>query len=166
MGRKKTENGFTLIEVAITVAIITILAFIALPTFKTFTHKYRVRSFCYDVISLLNRARVGAIEKRQYYTLTIDLDNEKVSISPSLASGTSEVDAPAGVDIYSLTNDLTTTNPSKLNGVVTKTISSSGSYLTGTTPQNFTIFIASGEELKYKIRVYGLTGNVSVEGSW
>ncbi|RMG57703.1 MAG: prepilin-type N-terminal cleavage/methylation domain-containing protein [Deltaproteobacteria bacterium] len=162
----KRKDGFTLIEVMIVVVIITIIALIALPAFRTFAQKYRIRSYCYDVISLMNRARIRAIESRQPHTLTIDFDNEEIRVSPALPSGSSEAEAPSGVDVYAIADDLSVTNPSKMSGTTTKTIMPSGSYLTGTVPDNFKIFFTTESGVRYHVTVYALTGNLSVEGNW
>ncbi|HEX68556.1 MAG TPA: prepilin-type N-terminal cleavage/methylation domain-containing protein [bacterium] len=63
-------RGFTLIELVIVVAILSLLIFASLPTFREFLLSARLRQGCYDVIAALRTARGLAISNRvEYMTL-------------------------------------------------------------------------------------------------
>ena len=67
--RRKPQNskfleGFTLIELVIVVAIMSLLIFASLPTFRQFVTSSRLRQGCYDIISALRTAKSQAITER------------------------------------------------------------------------------------------------------
>ena len=62
--KSKLPEGFTLIELVIVVAIMSLLIFASLPTFHQFIASSRLRQGCYDIISALRTAKSQAITER------------------------------------------------------------------------------------------------------
>lgn len=60
----KKNNGFTLIEVMVTILILGILAAFTIPGFQNIIDKSRIRSTDTDLIQLLRVARLTAVEER------------------------------------------------------------------------------------------------------
>ncbi|GEM_PF-3495019 len=66
----KRISAFTLIELVVVVAIISLLVFASIPTFREFINTSRLRQASYDVISALRTARASAVSNRiEYMTL-------------------------------------------------------------------------------------------------
>jgi len=63
--QRRSQSGFTLIELMITIAVLGILAVIAVPTFRALIEKGRLRGAADDVMNLISVARAEAI-KRQH----------------------------------------------------------------------------------------------------
>ncbi|QSX78305.1 pilus assembly FimT family protein [Agrilutibacter solisilvae] len=54
--------GFTLIELCVTMAVLVILALAALPSYRDFNERYRLRSAVEDVTSVIASARAAAVK--------------------------------------------------------------------------------------------------------
>jgi len=70
------RRGFTLIEIMVVVAILSILVIASLPTFRNFFITSRLRQGCYDVMSALRSAREAAITKptppdEEFYNMAV-----------------------------------------------------------------------------------------------
>jgi len=61
----KSQRGFTLVELMVTIAILAILATIGLPSFQRLIADYRVSSQANGVQGLLQFARSEAVKRRQ-----------------------------------------------------------------------------------------------------
>jgi len=70
----KRESGFTLQEVLITFAIISILSAIAVPGFSRWLPNYRLKSAARDVVSNFQLAKLTAIKKGINCTITFNQD--------------------------------------------------------------------------------------------
>lgn len=62
VGRPVRTKGFTLIELMVTVAVLSVLLVAASPSFADFFERYRLRSAADDVLNLFAAARQGAVE--------------------------------------------------------------------------------------------------------
>ncbi len=60
----RSQRGFTIIELGVTLAIAGILLFMAIPSFNTFIQNNRLRSATADFVAALNLARVEAIKRQ------------------------------------------------------------------------------------------------------
>ena len=67
-----TERGITLIEVLITMAIVILLAAFAVPLVREAAPNYRLRSFTYDVMASMQRAKAVAV--MQNYNVRVRFD--------------------------------------------------------------------------------------------
>jgi prepilin-type N-terminal cleavage/methylation domain-containing protein len=54
--------GFTLIELAVTMVVLVILATAALPAYREFFERYRLRGAVDDITSVIATARAGAVK--------------------------------------------------------------------------------------------------------
>lgn len=62
---KKNQQGFTLVELMVTVSIVGILAFLAAPSFSSFVTKGRADSVTQQLFSDLNAARMESIKRNR-----------------------------------------------------------------------------------------------------
>lgn len=62
IGSKSPRHGFTLIELMVTIAVLSVLLVAASPSFVDFFERYRLRSAVDDTVNLFAAARQGAVE--------------------------------------------------------------------------------------------------------
>lgn len=67
-------RGFTMIELMVTIVVFAILTAIALPSFKDYFERYRLRSAADDVVNLLALARQGAVKEDRNVNVTLGGD--------------------------------------------------------------------------------------------
>ena len=72
---KKREQGFTLVEVMITLAVLAIMTSIATPNYLSFMQSYRLRGAASMVRGDLNKAKVLAIKSRRQYQVVFTPNN-------------------------------------------------------------------------------------------
>lgn len=65
MARARTANGFTLVELMVTIAVVAILAAIALPSFSTSIRNTRLASATNEFIAAVNLARSEAVRSNR-----------------------------------------------------------------------------------------------------
>lgn len=63
MAVENRQSGLTMIELMVTIAVVAILAFIAVPSFQNYIANQRVRSSAADLLSAMNFARSEAIKR-------------------------------------------------------------------------------------------------------
>jgi type IV fimbrial biogenesis protein FimT len=68
--RSLRHQGFTLIEMMITIAVLVILLAVAAPAMQTFTKAQRIKTTSFDLYSSLMFARSEAIKRRSAVTVT------------------------------------------------------------------------------------------------
>jgi prepilin-type N-terminal cleavage/methylation domain-containing protein len=122
----RTEKGFTLVEIMIVVAIITIAATLAVSNLLSWNRHNNFIGFQREVFSEIEDARTRAIAMRRQYRLVIDLSAETVLLergdlgagSTSWSADRAAVSAPAGANlvnvIYSLAGASTTVSTGQL----------------------------------------------------
>lgn len=66
---KKTANGFTLIELIVTIAVASILVAVAIPNFRTLLQNNRMTTHVNEFLSDVNFARSEAIKRRSNITI-------------------------------------------------------------------------------------------------
>ena len=95
MRTKRGEGGVTLIEVAVVMAIVAIMALFLAPAIGQWVDNFRIRQAARDISSTLQQAKMKAISTKTQHTVTFDIDNDTY-----LLSGESEAETvPRGVDI-------------------------------------------------------------------
>jgi len=71
------NRGFTLMEVVVTIALLSILAAISLPVTSSWRENAQKKEVAREVVSLLRRARSLALQNNQNTQVTIDLSNRQ-----------------------------------------------------------------------------------------
>lgn len=69
------KNGFTLIELMVTIAILAIIATIAVPSFQSIIERNRTVTQANNFLSAVQLARSEAVKRRDTVTLTADSGN-------------------------------------------------------------------------------------------
>lgn len=87
------SRGFTLIELVVTLAVLTIMMAIALPATSGWRKNAQYKETTRDVVSLLRRARSLAVRQNQIISVTIDPANRKYSLNGA------ETILPKGVEV-------------------------------------------------------------------
>lgn len=77
----KNNQGFTLLELMITIAILAILVTIAAPSMQNMIHKNQVSAQIRDLNSTLQEARSKAMLERRAYTVDIQASTKNGSLS-------------------------------------------------------------------------------------
>ena len=72
----RNNSGFTLIELAVVIAIVGVLAGIAVPSFVGWLPKYRLRSSADDIQALVQNARLRAVKENANVAVLFDPDND------------------------------------------------------------------------------------------
>lgn len=72
MHRAKSR-GFTLIELMVTLAVVVILAFLAVPSIRDLIDKSRLRGATDDIVNQLNYARASAVKLQQDVNVSADV---------------------------------------------------------------------------------------------
>lgn len=72
----RNNSGFTLIELAVVIAIVGILAGIAVPNLVGWLPKYRLSSSADDIQSLVQNARLRAVKENAHVAVLLDPDND------------------------------------------------------------------------------------------
>ena len=101
----KKENGFTLIELAIVVAIIGILSSIAIPAYNAWLPKYRLKNAVMDLRANMNSTKLEAIKNNRDWAIVFDTANNSYHICSD--DGANNIwDGPSGDDTVKSTIDL------------------------------------------------------------
>ena len=72
----RNNSGFTLIELAVIIAIVGVLAGIAVPSFVGWLPKYRLSSSADDIQALVQNARLRAVKENAHVAVLFDPDND------------------------------------------------------------------------------------------
>lgn len=84
MQTRSHQNGFTLVELMLTLAVAAILTSVAVPSYRSFTLKNRLATTTNDIVADINIARSNAVKLGQEVILCNSTDS--TSIPPSCAS--------------------------------------------------------------------------------
>jgi type IV fimbrial biogenesis protein FimT len=72
----RNNSGFTLIELAVIIAIVGVLSGIAVPSFVGWLPKYRLSSSADDIQALVQNARLRAVKENAHVAVLLDPDND------------------------------------------------------------------------------------------
>ena len=101
---KRGERGITIIELAVVMAIVAIMAVFMAPAIGEWLDNYRVRQTARDIVSNLQFAKMKAISSRIEYRVRFDLENDAYMLEKNDGGWTQEESVfhvPRGVDIAS-----------------------------------------------------------------
>ena len=138
------QSGFTLIELIVIIAIVTIFAGIAVPNFLSYMPKYRLNGAARQVMGDLMAARMQAVSQNTTVTVAW-VSNHEYKISTA--------DEEKTVDIQTNYRDVT----------IVKEFSDIGFYSRGTaSPRSITLTNSTGLEKKVSVAI---TGRVKITDS-
>jgi type IV fimbrial biogenesis protein FimT len=72
----KKQNGFTIIEVIVVMALIAIVGAMAIPAFTVWLPNYRLRAATNDLYANLQLAKSGAVRDRNTWAIRFDTTND------------------------------------------------------------------------------------------
>ena len=75
--QQRTDNGFTLIELAVVILIIAVIATAVAPNLDSLSPKYSLRAGAREIASTIEECRSQSIVKGKTYSLVYDLDNQR-----------------------------------------------------------------------------------------
>jgi prepilin-type N-terminal cleavage/methylation domain-containing protein len=139
-GRKK---GVTLIELAVVMAIVGIMALFMAPAIGEWLDNFRIRQAARDIASTLQLAKMQTISTRQTHSVNFTLADGTYVINP-LPPGESNSQVPKGVTIKSDSATSISFNPD------------------GTSPVNGTITINNTKGTQYQVSVFP-TGRIQIQ---
>ena len=102
--KRRGEQGVTLIEIAVVLAIVAIMALFMAPAIGEWLDNFRIRQTARDISSTLQQAKMKAISSRLQYRVVFDVDNETYQLwkNDEVSGWVTEGDpntVPRGVDI-------------------------------------------------------------------
>ena len=107
---RRSQAGFTLIEMMVALAIGGILTAIAVPNFAEMREGYRLRAATYDVFAALQRARSEAVKKNNNYRFSLvdlttyrihdDTDNDGVEDAAETVTQKHVTDVAPGTKMF------------------------------------------------------------------
>jgi len=143
-------KGFTLLELMVVVAIITIFAAVAVPTFSSWSPRLKFRTSADEMHKILMLARMTAISSNRDVVITFDQANGKYTVA--LPTGNETYEFPDNVHFGTLTSSTLTYYP------------------TGQADINFDIKMYSSStkvlDNKRKLSVRAVTGLVKISKGW
>ncbi|MDX1815578.1 MAG: prepilin-type N-terminal cleavage/methylation domain-containing protein [Thermodesulfobacteriota bacterium] len=173
--RTRQNAGFTLVEIAIIVAIIAILSTIAIPSMQGVIDRQRVRTATREFMGLFNRTRAAAVHApvalgSTPYQITIDCGTDSFLVSPVLPGGGSSSYSAAddfkGVNIYAVEPNLNTAPGAEQSGPVNRSIERTGSVAPVSGTRNLTVFLTSPRQNKYRVQILGTIGTAKILQGW
>lgn len=179
--KQEHEWGFTLFELLIVVAILSILTVTAVPTIMNRIPDYRLKGAARDVVSCLQQAKMRAVKDNTHVIVALDpannsyfafVDNDKATSGnpPEFNSDGTDPDdikimkkvMPLGVDFY---NSTFQTHPaSTLRYISFDSRGMPRQIQGGTGFGNGSIFMKNNNSLYLKV-VVNLSGNIRIQKS-
>lgn len=146
---KRGEGGVTIIEVAVVMAIVAIMALFVAPAIGQWLDNFRIRQAARDISSTLQQAKMKAISSRLQYRVVFNVGNETYQLWKNDSGWVTEGNAntvPRGVDIDNtgFTSDTVLFNPN------------------GTSSENGTITIDNEKGQQYQVNI-NTVGRISIQ---
>lgn len=101
----KSNSGFTLIELMVTIAIMSILVGISVYSFLNGLPDRRVRSASRDLYAGIQEARSEAAKRGENITITFDTSADSYSVTDTNGNQIGSHTFPDHIDLYEVTND-------------------------------------------------------------
>ncbi|MGD9351680.1 MAG: prepilin-type N-terminal cleavage/methylation domain-containing protein [Desulfobacterales bacterium] len=153
------NSGFTLLELAVVIAIIGILSGIAIPNFINWLPKYKLKNAAMDMRANFNATRLNAVKTNAAWAVIFDTANNAYHICSD--SGTNSAwDGPSGDDTVEKTVNL-----SDYNAGVRFTSVSGGPLIFGNRGMTNVVvvdFTNSDKSVSYKIQTT-LSGGIIMD---
>ena len=83
VGQRVSDNGFSLIEIVVTVAVLAILASISIPVFRCIVPKARTNAAYYSIKQILNECKINSTAGQDYIFTSVELDGYQVDSGAS-----------------------------------------------------------------------------------
>jgi prepilin-type N-terminal cleavage/methylation domain-containing protein len=149
---KRGENGVTLIELAVVMAIIAIMGVCLAPAIGEWLGNYRIKQAARDIVSNLQFAKMRAISRRLEYRVNFDVANNQYRL---WVNDSGWVPDPEGV-VLSTPRGVDITSAGFSGGVSRAEFNPDG------TASNGTITIVNDQGKQYNVVVYR-TGRIKIQ---
>ncbi len=176
------NDGFTIIEIMIAMAVLGIMTFIAIPTFQGLVYKYRARTAAREFVGVFMRGRAMAVQApaalgSNPYTMQIDCGTDSFrlvqstdNVVPSMTGGgraafTAASDFP-GVNVFAVEANLNPSPSAEITTVESRSFDRTGSCEQVSGTRNYTVFFDGPGNNRYRVQVYGTIGAVKVITGW
>jgi prepilin-type N-terminal cleavage/methylation domain-containing protein len=83
----RRESGFTAIEVAVTLAIVAIMASFAMPSFLSWLQGHRLRGAAINLMADVEMAKIRAIREGAFVTIQLAADNYQIFLDNGAGGG-------------------------------------------------------------------------------
>jgi prepilin-type N-terminal cleavage/methylation domain-containing protein len=154
------ERGFSLVELAVVVSVVGILATVSLPSFFAWREGMELKNAAGEVASVMYSARTGAITQRRNYTLAVDYAADTYALTPDGGSAQPRAGEPwRSVDLYLDDTDPLCPPLSDQNVIfrpnsTTDAVGYEAVYLKSR---------SAAVRTRYRVKVLGATGKISTE---
>lgn len=95
----RSQEGFTLLEIIITLTVITLVMAVAYPSLSRGTTSLSLRTTGRDILSILRYAREKAVSEQAEIMLVVDQDNQTVSMISATGNSARTYSLPEKVKI-------------------------------------------------------------------
>lgn len=133
----RRERGVTLLEIAVVMAIVAIMALFMAPALGEWLDNYRIRQAARDIVSTMQQAKMQAISTRQAHLVEFNVADETYQLTP----GGDIVHLPKGVslDRTDFTDDKVQFNP---NGMSTSPDTKAAVYIKNEKGKHYKISVS------------------------
>jgi prepilin-type N-terminal cleavage/methylation domain-containing protein len=164
--KKRGEGGVTLIELAVVMAIIAIMAVFMAPAFGEWLDNYRIRQTARDIVSTLQQAKMRAISTHHEYKVFFDADNNtyKINKGNKASDSTSwylDDGVQAGDEVKGVSKNVDIVKNADTYGTTADSIE----FNTDSSASSGSIFITNTKEKRYRI-IVSSSGRIRFKEGW
>jgi type IV fimbrial biogenesis protein FimT len=105
MGVMKKKSGFTVVELVVVLAVLSIFVAIGVPNFMSWIPKYRLKSAVRDLYSNMQLAKMTAVKSNVDCTITYSTDPDQYVLSGALSKTVVLGDYGSGVNFNGPANE-------------------------------------------------------------